>query len=95
MLTEFGLIISTIISSLTGGAGGAVGDGGSPPKHPNKLKEWFKNKLKALGRLLCRIAGKAAAALPGIIGSIIYTFVARAQPLLHSLICTYAFYVTI
>ena len=68
MLTAFGLIISTIITLLTDGAAGA---GGSPPKHPNKLKEWFKNKLKALARLLGRIAGKAAAALPGIIGSII------------------------
>lgn len=66
VLTAFGLIISTIITSLTGGAAGA-----GPPKHPNKLKEWFKNKLKALARLLGRIAGKAAAALPGIIGSII------------------------
>ena len=41
------------------------------PKKPNKLKEWPKNKLKALARLLGRIVGKAAAALPGHIGSII------------------------
>ena len=67
VLTAFGLIISTIITSLTGGAGGSL----TPPEKPNKLKEWFKNKLKALARLLGRIAGKAAAALPGIIGSII------------------------
>ena len=60
VLTSLGLIISTIVSSLTGGSP-------TPPKNPNKLKEWIKNKLKALGRLL----GKAAAALPGIIGSII------------------------
>ena len=41
-----------------------------PKKKPNKLKEWIKNKLKALARVLGR-AGKAAAALPGIIGSIV------------------------
>ena len=69
MLTTFGLIISTIITSLTGsaGAGGSL----TPPKKPNKLKEWFKYKLKSLARLLGRIAGKAAAARPKIIGSII------------------------
>ena len=66
VLTSIGLIISTIVTALTGGAGSST-----PPKNPNKLKEWIKNKLKALGRLLGRLAGKAAAALPGIIGSII------------------------
>ena len=69
VLTSLGLIISTIVSSLTGGT--ATGGSPTPPKNPNKLKEWVKNKLKALGRLLGRLAGKAAAALPGIIGSII------------------------
>ena len=70
MLTAFGFIISTIITSLTGGAAGAGGSS-TPQKKPNKLKEWFKNKLKALARFLGRIAVKAAAALPGIVGSII------------------------
>ena len=67
VLTSLGLIISTIVTALTGGAGGSS----TPPKNPNKFKEWIKNKLKALARLLGRLAGKAAAALPGIIGSII------------------------
>ena len=35
VLTSLGLIISTIISALTGGAGGSS----TPPKNPNKLKE--------------------------------------------------------
>ena len=68
VLTSLGLIISTLVTSLTGGS---AGSSPTPPKHPNKLKEWVKNKLKALARLLGRLAGKAAAALPGIIGSII------------------------
>ena len=67
VLTSLGLIISTIISSLTGGA---AGSSPTPPKN-NKIGEWIKNKLEALARLLGRLAGKAAAALPGIIGSII------------------------
>ena len=66
VLTSIGLIISTIVTALTGGAGSPT-----PPKNPNKLEEWVKNKLEALGRLLGRLAGKAAAALPGIIKSII------------------------
>ena len=71
VLTSLGLIISTLITSLTGGAAG--GSSTPPPKNPNtnKLKKWVGDKLKALGRLLGRLAGKAAAALPGIIGSII------------------------
>ena len=68
VLTSLGLIISTLITSLTGGA---AGSSSTPPKNPNKLKEWVGTKLKALARLLGRLAGKAAAALPGIIGSII------------------------
>ena len=68
VLTSLGLIISTIVTALTGGAGTGSS---TPPKNPNKLKEWVKNKLKALSRLFGRLAGKAAAALPGIIGSII------------------------
>ena len=67
VLTSLGLIISTIVTALTGGAGGSS----TPPKNPNKVGQWVKNKLKALARLLGRLAGKAAAALPGIIGSII------------------------
>ena len=69
VLTAFGLIISTIITSLTGGR--AVVAKTAPPKNPNKVKKWFKNKLKALARLLGRLASKAASVLPGIIGSII------------------------
>ena len=70
VLTSIGLIISTLVTSLTGGAAsGSL----TPPKNSNtnKLKKWVGDKLKALGRLLGRLAGKAAAALPGIVGSII------------------------
>ena len=50
--------------------------GGTPspaPKPSDKggVKEWIKKHLQALGRALANLAGKAAAALPGIIGSIV------------------------
>ena len=69
VLTSLGLIISTLVSALTGGT--ATGGSPTPPKNPNKVGEWVKGRLKALARLLGRLAGKAAAALPGIIGSVV------------------------
>ena len=45
--------------------------GGPPPKDEKGLKEWIRNKLKALASLLGRSGIKAAEALPGIIGGII------------------------
>ena len=69
VLTSLGLIISTLVSALTGGA--ATGGSPTPPKNPNKVGEWVKGKLKALARLLGRLASKAAAALPGILGSVV------------------------
>ena len=75
ILTAIGMIISTIVVSLTGGGG----SGAAPPK--NKLVEWFKDKLKRLSDALKRLAGKAVAALPGIIGSVfgaVLNFLAKA-----------------
>ena len=79
IITAIGMIISTIVVSLTGG-GGSSG-GGPPPKDNNKLVEWFKDKLKRLSDALKRLAVKAVGALPGIIGSIfgaILNFLAKA-----------------
>ena len=42
-------------------------------------REWIKNKLKALSQLLGKLADKALAALPGIIGSIISWILNRAK----------------
>ena len=75
ILTAIGMIISTIVVLLTGGGG----SGGAPPK--NKLVEWFKDKLKCLSNALKCFAGKAVAALPGIIGSVfgaVLNFLAKA-----------------
>jgi predicted cation transporter len=61
-----GAIIGVIIESLSGGI--VIIKGNIPniiPKIKGEIKEWI-NKL---GKLLSNLAGKAAAALPGIIGS--------------------------
>ena len=64
------MAISTLVLALTGGGGSAPM---MAPKPPDKsgLKEWMKKQLQALGRALANLAGMAAAALPGIIGSIV------------------------
>ena len=67
------MAIGVLIEALLPGGGGAAISGGGvePPKDEAGLKEWIKNKLKALASLLGRLGIKAAEALPGIIGGII------------------------
>jgi len=67
ILTAVGMAISTLVFALTGGGGGAPAS--AAPS--DGLKGWVKKHLQSLGRLLARLAGNAAAALPGIIGSIV------------------------
>ena len=71
ILTAIGLAISTLVLALTGGGGSAVNPPTPPPSGKGSLRAWAKKTLQALGRALARLAGKAAAALPGIIGSIV------------------------
>ena len=72
ILTAVGMAISTLVLALTGG-GGTVTPPSPPPAPSDKggLREWAKKTLQALGRVLAKLADKAAAALPGIIGSIV------------------------
>ena len=68
ILTAFGMIIGVIVNALTGGS--STGGGNTPtptPEDKGGVKEW----IKKLGKLLADLAKKAAAALPGIIGSIV------------------------
>ena len=68
ILTALSIIISTIVSAITGAFGGGGGvTGGSPPKDKGTLKKW----LDRLGDALKRLAGKAVEALPDIIGCIV------------------------
>ena len=55
-----------------------LGGGEPPPKDEKGVKEWLRNKLKALALLLGKLGMKAAEALPGIIGTIISWIFNRA-----------------
>ena len=65
MLMAIGVLVEALFPG-GGGAGSAVGSK-PPPKDEACLKEWVRNKLKALGSLLGRLGVKAAEMLPGII----------------------------
>ena len=71
ILTTIGMTISTLVLALTGRGGGAPSPTPVPPDNKGGLKEWVKKHLQSIGRVLSKLAGKAAAALPGIIGSIV------------------------
>ena len=47
-----GMAIKVLVEALLPGGGGAVASGGEPPKVAKGLKEWIRNKLKALVSLL-------------------------------------------
>ena len=59
--------ISTIVLAVTGGGGGTAPDKPIDPKDPGFVKKTLEKIAKGLAWLV----DKAAAALPGIIGSII------------------------
>ena len=72
ILTAIGMAIRVLVeASLPGSAAATSGGGEPPPKDEKGLKEWVRNKLKALASLLRKLGMKAAEALPGIIGGII------------------------
>ena len=69
VLMAIGMATSVLIEALLPGGGGTAAL--PPPKNEKGVKEWLRNKLKALVLLLGRLGIKAAEALPGIIGMII------------------------
>ena len=75
ILTAVGMTIGVLIEALLGGPTVSTTTSGSSPADGGDKKggarEWIKNKLKALSSLLGKLAAKAGAALPGIIGSIV------------------------
>lgn len=73
VLTAIGMAISTLVLALTGGGSTVTPPAPTPtpPSDKGGIREWAKKTLQALGRALANLAGKAAAALPGIIGSIV------------------------
>ena len=79
ILMAIGMAIGVLVKALLLGGGGAVTSGGEPPKDKKGLKEWIRNKLKALASLLGRLRIKAAEALPDNIGGIISWILNRAK----------------
>ena len=82
ILTALGMTLGVLIEALLGGPSTT-----STPTSQNTTtrdkkggaREWIKNKLKALSQLLGRLADKALASLPGIIGSILSWILNRAK----------------
>ena len=64
------MAISILVLALTGGGGSAPTPAFRLPDKSG-LKEWIKRHLRAIGRARDNLAGKAAAALAGITGSIV------------------------
>ena len=71
ILTAIGMAISTLVLALTGGGVGGTPSPAPKPSDKGGVKEWVKKHQQALGRALAYLAGKAAAALPGIVRSIV------------------------
>ena len=73
ILTAVGMAIGVLIEALLGGPSASTPTSGGTSGDDKKggVREWIKNKLKALLQLLGKLADKALASLPGIIGSII------------------------
>ena len=66
ILMAIGMAIRVLVEALLPGDGGvakASGGGEPPPKDEKDLKEWIRNKLKALASLLGKLGIKAAEAL--------------------------------
>ena len=83
ILTAVGMAIGVLAEALLGGPTVSTTTSGSSPADGGDKKggarEWIKNKLKALSSLLGKLAAKAGAALPGIIGSIVAWLLNRAK----------------
>ena len=74
ILTAVDMVIGVLIEALLGGPSTTSTPTPQSTTTSDKkggAKEWIKNKLKALSSLLGKLAAKAGAALPGIIGSIV------------------------
>ena len=80
-LTAVGMAIGVLIEALLGGPSATAPKSGGTSGGDKKsgAREWIENKLKALSQLLGKLADKALASLPGIIGSILSWILNRAK----------------
>ena len=81
ILTAVGMAIGVLIEALLGGPSASAPTSQSTTTSDKKggAREWIKNKLKALSQLLGKLAHKALASLPGIMGSILSWILNRAK----------------
>ena len=81
ILTALGMTFGVLIEALLGGPSTSTPTSQSTTTSDKKGggREWIKNKLKALSQLLGKLADKALASLPGIIGSII-SWILNTEP---------------
>ena len=81
ILTALGMTLGVLIEALLGGPSTSTPTSQSTITSDKKggAREWIKNKLKALSQLLGKLADKALASLPWIIGSIISWILNRAK----------------
>ena len=72
-ISALGMTLGVLIEALLGGPSASAPTSQSTTTSDKKggAREWIKNKLKALSQLLGKLADKALASLPGIIGSIL------------------------
>ena len=82
ILTALGMTLGVLIEALLGGPSTTSTPTPRSTTTSDKkggAREWTKNKLKALSQLLGKLADKALASLPGIIGSILSWILNRAK----------------
>ena len=79
ILMAIGMAIGILVKALLPSGGvTSQGKGGGDGK-PENVKEWIRNKLKALALLLGRSGAKVTEALPGITGMIISWILHRTK----------------
>ena len=81
ILTALGMTLGVLIEALLDGPSTSTPTSQSTTTSDKKggAREWIKNKLNALSQLLGKLADKALASLPGIIGSILSWILNRAK----------------
>ena len=82
ILTALGMTVGVLIEALLGGPSTTstpTSQSTTTSDTKGGARKWIKNKLKALSSLLGKLAAKAGAALPGIIGSIVAWLLNRAK----------------
>ena len=82
ILTALEMTLGVLIEALLGGPSTTytpTSQSTTTSHKRDRAREWIKNKLKALLQLLDKLADKALASLPGIIGSILSWILNRAK----------------